>query len=211
MTRYEAWPICGALIALAFVVLVRRGASAREAALAVARLAAYPAVAVVIFLLNSRWTVGAWFVSGGFFVAENEALGQPFLAWQQVREGVFRLSGSMLVWPAYAAIAVIVWTFVRAKERASLTLVLALLAAAALPWYAYVEGHPFRIRYSVPLVVACAALIATGSACCRVRCALAAATLAVAASLWQVSPLDRLPRLSPNRSVTPGTRPDGRR
>ncbi len=191
MTRYEAWPICGALVALAFVVLVRRGTSVRGAGLAVARLSTYPAAAVVIFLLNSRWTVGAWFVSGGFFVAENEALGHPFVAWQQVHDGVFRLSGPMLVWPAYAAIAVITWAFVRTKERASLALVLALLAAAALPWYAYLEGHPFRIRYGVPLVVACAALIATGVGLLPRPLRAAAAALAVAASLWQVSPLDR--------------------
>ena len=60
-----------------------------------------------------------------------------------------------------------------------------------LPWYAYVEGHPFRIRYGVPLVVACAALIATGVGLLPRPLRAAAATLAVAASLWQVSPLDR--------------------
>ena len=103
MTRYEAWPICGALLALALAVLLRRGACRRDGR--VARRAgspSYPAVAIVLFLLNSRWTVGAWFVSSGFFVAENEALGHPLLAWDQVREGVYRLSGSALVWPAYA-------------------------------------------------------------------------------------------------------------
>ena len=95
MTRYEAWPICGALILLSLGVLLRRGTPTWSAVMAVARLAAYPAVAVVIFLLNSRWTVGAWFISSGFFVAENEALGRPLLAWDQVREGVYRLSGTV--------------------------------------------------------------------------------------------------------------------
>ena len=93
MTRYEAWPVCAALLALAFAVLLRRGTTPRAAAVAIARLAAYPAVAIALFLLNSRWTVGAWFVSAGFFVAENDAIGQPLLAWDQVREGVYRLSG----------------------------------------------------------------------------------------------------------------------
>jgi hypothetical protein len=37
---------------------------------------------------------------------------------------------------------------------------LALMAVAVLPWYAYFEGHPFRIRYMVPLVAA--AIAATG-------------------------------------------------
>jgi hypothetical protein len=191
MTRYEAWPIAGALLALSLAVLLRRGVSPRVAALAVARLAAYPAIAGVLFLLNSRWTVGAWFISGGFFVAENDALGQPLLAWDQVREGVYRLSSPALVWPAYAGAALVAWTFARSRTRATLALVLALAAAAALPWYAYLEGHPFRIRYGVPLVVACAALVGTGIGLLPRRLRAAAAVAVVAASLWQVSPLDR--------------------
>ena len=190
MTRYEAWPVCGGLLLLALAVLVRRGTPLRGALFSVASLAAYPAIAVVLFVLNSRWTVGAWFVSGGFFVAENEALGQPLVAWDQVREGVYRLSGPGLVWPAYAAAALIVWTFARSRARASLVLVLSLAAAAALPWYAYLEGHPFRIRYAVPLIVACAALVATGIGLLPRRLRAVAAVAAVAASLWEVSPLD---------------------
>jgi hypothetical protein len=191
MTRYEAWPICGALLGLALAVLLRRRTPFRTAALAVARLAAYPATAGVLFLLNSRWTVGAWFISSGFFVAENDALGHPLLAWDQVREGLYRLSGSALVWPAYAGGALILWTFARSRARASLVLVLALVAAAALPWYAYLEGHPFRIRYAVPLVVACAALVGTGIGLLPRSLRAGAAAAAVAAALWQVSPLDR--------------------
>jgi hypothetical protein len=191
MTRYEAWPVCGGLLVLALAVLLRRGTPFRVAALAVGRLAAYPAIAVVLFLFNSRWTVGAWFISSGFFVAENDALGHPLLAWDQVREGVYRLSGPALVWPAYAGAALIAWTFARSRARASLALVLAIVAAAALPWYAYLEGHPFRIRYGVPLVVACAALVGTGIGLLPRSLRAGAAVAAVAASLWQVSPLDR--------------------
>ena len=191
MTRYEAWPICGALILLSLGVLLRRGTPTWSAVMAVARLAAYPAVAVVIFLLNSRWTVGAWFISSGFFVAENEALGRPLLAWDQVREGVYRLSGPSLVWPAYAGTALVVWSFARSRARASLVLVLALMAAAALPWYAYLQGHPFRIRYGVPLVVACAALVGTGIGLLPRSVRAIAALAVVTGVLWQVSPLDR--------------------
>src|ERR687894_670436 len=36
---------------------------------------------------------------------------------------------------------------------------LAFMAAAALPYYAFVSGHPFRIRYEVPLILACAVCI----------------------------------------------------
>ncbi len=163
LTRYEAWPIAAAVVAIAGAVLVRRGTAVRDAPGGCVRLAAWPAAAIVLFLVNSRWTVGAWFVSGGFFVPENtEAMGHPLVAWAQVREGLYRLSGSALVWSAYAGAAIIVYTFIRARPRASLALVLALAAAAALPCYAYLQGHPFRIRYDVPLVAACAALTGAG-------------------------------------------------
>ncbi|HEY7502218.1 MAG TPA: hypothetical protein VH740_27105 [Vicinamibacterales bacterium] len=190
MTRYEAWPICAALLALSMLVLLRRGVSLGRSALAIARLALYPAIAIVIFLLNSRWTVGAWFVSGGFFVAENPSLGVPSLAWEQVREGLYRLSGTLTVWPAYAGAAIVIAAFIRSRERASLAMAFALVAAAALPWYAYFQGHPFRIRYSVPLVAACAVLIATGIAALpRIVRGVAAAAIVIA-TISQLSPLD---------------------
>ena len=129
------------------------------------RLGAWPALAIVLFLINSRWTVGAWFVSAGFFVPENiEALGHPLIASQQVREGLYRVSGTGLVWSAYAGSALIILASVRSRARAPLLLLFALAGAAALPWSAYMQGHPFRIRYDVPLVAACAALAGGGVA-----------------------------------------------
>ena len=121
--------------------------------MAIARLAAYPTVAIALFLLNSRWTVGAWFVSAGFFVAENDAIGQPLLAWDQVREGVYRLRVRLWCGLAHGGAALIVWALRMIAPLASMVLVLAPVGAAALPWYAYFEGHPVRIRYGVPLVV----------------------------------------------------------
>ena len=192
LTRYEAWPIAAATVAIAGAVLMRRGASAGEALPACGRLAAWPAAAVLLFLINSRWTVGAWFVSGGFFVPENtEALGHPLVALAQVREGLYRLSGTALVWPAYAGAALVVYAFVRSRARASVALGLALAGAAALPCYAYVQGHPFRIRYDVPLVAACAALIGAGLGLLWSRVQPIAAAAVVSAALIQAPPLDR--------------------
>jgi len=191
MTRYEAWPICGALMALGLAVLVRRGSSLKQAAISILRLAAYPAVALGLFLLNSRWTVGWWFISGGFFVAENEARGAPTVAWDQVLEGLYRLSGPLSVWPAYLSVLIVIGAFVSSRRLASVLLVLALGAAALLPCYAYVQGHPFRVRYSVPLVAACAALIGTGIGLLPRRLRAAAALALVAATMWQLSPFDR--------------------
>ncbi len=192
LTRYEAWPIAAATIAIAGAVVMRRGGTVRDALGAAARLAAWPAAAVVLFLINSRWTVGAWFVSGGFFVPENtEALGHPLVAWAQVREGLYRLSGSALVWPAYAGAALVIYAFVRSRSRAPLVLVLALVGAAALPCYAYMQGHPFRIRYDAPLVAACAALTGAGIGLLWSRARPFAAAIIVAAALLQAPPLDR--------------------
>jgi 4-amino-4-deoxy-L-arabinose transferase-like glycosyltransferase len=192
LTRYEAWPVAAATIAIFGAVLMRRGWSVRDAIPAVGKLTAWPLSAVLLFLVNSRWTVGAWFVSGGFFVPENtEALGHPLVAWAQVREGLYRLSGSALVWSAYAGTALVVYAFVRSRSRAPLALVLALAGAAALPCYAYMQGHPFRIRYDAPLVAACAALTGAGIGLLWPRARPFAAAIVVAAALIQAPPLDR--------------------
>ncbi len=191
LTRYEAWPITGATIVLATAVNLRRGYTTTAAVAAGLRLAVFPAIAVALFLVNSRWTVGAWFISGGFFVAENtEALGHPLVAWNQVREGLYRLSGSALVWSGSAGAALTIVAFARSRARASLVLLLALAGAAALPWFAYLQGHPFRIRYDVPLVAACAALAGAGIGLLWTRARIVAALAVVAISLAQSPPLD---------------------
>ena len=192
LTRYEAWPITVAAIILAGVVLLRRGLGARATLIAMCRLAIYPAAAIALFSFNSWWTVGRIFVSGGFFVPENvEALGHPLAAWRQLREGLYRLSGSVLVWSAYAGAALAVAASVRSKTRATILLSLALAAAAALPWAAYLQGHPFRIRYDVPLVAACAALAGAGVGLLWARVRAIAAVAVVVAAALQAPPLDR--------------------
>jgi hypothetical protein len=165
LTRYEAWPITGVLLALAFAVLLRRGNRWDDSLWAIARLAVWPIVAVAVFSLNSRWVVGSWFVPGDFFVPENkEALGQPLVAWRQLREGLTLLAGDTLPKAGYIGAALAGWAWFRSRDRASLLLLVALFAAAALPISAYTQGHPFRIRYDVPLVIACATLAAAGIA-----------------------------------------------
>jgi hypothetical protein len=162
MTRYEAWPVCATLIGLAWVVLIRRGTSIRQATIACARLSLYPAAALILFSANARWTNGAWIVQTTFFVPENEALGNASLAFDQVRESLALLSGRAWILPASASAALVALALVRSRAKAPLLLVLALAAAAALPWYAYYHGHPLRIRYGIPLVVACVATTAAG-------------------------------------------------
>ncbi len=192
MTRYEAWPIGAATILLAGAVLIRTGVPLRSAVNACARLALYPAIVIVVFLVNSRWTVGAWFISSGFFVPENTAaMGHPAVAWRQVREGVYHLSGTAIVWSAYAGALLCISAFLRSRARSSLVLLLALPAAGVLPWYAYYEGHPFIARYGIPMVVGYAAVAgaAIGLLWRPLRAPAAITLLAVA--FVQAPPLDR--------------------
>jgi hypothetical protein len=192
LTRYEAWPIVAAAIALAFVVLVRRGVAVMPAFRAVRGLALWPMWAIAAFLVNSKITVGAWFVSSGFFVPENPALGRPWFAWIQLWHGLHSLIGRPMSWIAVAAALWIVVVFFRSKERSPTILVLALAACAALPWAAYLKGHPFRIRYDVPLVAAAAAIIGTGLSLVPRRPRLAAVAIVLAVALIEAHPLDRM-------------------
>ena len=192
LTRYEAWAVTAAIVAIAVAILLRRGTPFRAAVRDGMTLALWPAVAIVVFTINSRWVVGEWFVTGGFFVPENvEALGHPAVAWRQIDEGLTRLSGSVLVWAGYAGAGVIAFAFVRSKARASLALLLALVAAAALPMVAYVQGHPFRIRYDLPLVAAAAALAGGGIGVLPRRLQPIIGVLLVLLTVRQATPLDR--------------------
>jgi hypothetical protein len=190
MTRYEAWPITAALFALAAVTMLRRGIPVRRIMPALLKLAIYPAVAIVVFVCNSKWTTGEWFVDNGFFVAENEARGHLRLAWEQLKTGMYQLSGPMLVWPAYAAAILIVAGFVRSKARAPLLLLLALAASAVLPLVAYYDGHPLRVRYSVPLVFAASTFCAAGIGLLPRRLRALAAIALVLAVMRHQSPID---------------------
>jgi hypothetical protein len=196
LTRYEAWPVIGAAIVLAFVVLLRRGWTPVAAGRAVRGLAFWPLWALAAFLVNSKVSVGAWVISSGFFVAENPALGHPWLAWRQLWEGLVRLTGPVLPWIAVVSFAGIVVSCLlppdrlRRAHRPALLIVLALAACAALPLYGYFKGHPVRIRYDVPLVAAVAALVGAGVALLPRRIQAAAAIAVVALSAWQVAPFD---------------------
>lgn len=191
LTRYEAFPIIAAAIGLAFIVLLRRGCSFRTAFRAVRGLALWPLWALAAFVVNSKVSVGSFFVSSGFFVAENPALGHPWLAGTQVWEGLVRLAGPVIPWLAVlSALAIATIGVRRQRRRSSLLLVLALAACATLPLYAYFKGHPTRLRYDVPLVAASAALIGSAIALLPRRLQFIAGPLVLALAGWQVHPFD---------------------
>jgi hypothetical protein len=54
------------------------------------------------------------------------------------------------------AAAWVMWRAARNQGQSPNLVTVALFAAAVLPAYAFYEAHPFRIRYMVPVVMACA-------------------------------------------------------
>jgi hypothetical protein len=180
-TRYEAWAIIGAIgVIAAYVMWSQAPAAGRlkaaptsapaaptstpaaptsaSIAARTARLLIWPTMAVLLFLGHSRLTVGAWFVSGGFFVPDplyqHHALKDIIGVWW----GTYRLSGFVPETVALGTAIVFAWRGVTLRSEVTLLVPLTLLAAAALPFYAMFEGHPYRIRYMVPMAAACALL-----------------------------------------------------
>jgi hypothetical protein len=176
----------GALVAAAWV-LWRHGIVWRAAARRVTAVAVYPLAAIAGFMVFSRVVVGTWFTSG-FFVPENPAQGRPYEAVAQIVWGVRELSGSGILIVAAVGAGVLLVAGMIARRRAADILPLALVGTAAVPWSAYMDGHPYRIRYAVPLIAAeaiCAAVAAGRWR--RGRAALVVVLLGIA--LFELRPL----------------------
>lgn len=187
LTRYEAWPVTASLIVLSLVSRIARREAWPAAMAQTLRLSLYPASAVAAFLLLSRATVGEWFVQSGFFVPENPTWHRPWAAFVSVWWGVHRVSSYPLLLIGIAGVVALLVTVARDRRRAADLLPLALIGAGALPWYAFFEGHPFRIRYMVVLipVVALGVGYAVGFAGRRMRfAAVAVAAVALLAAPW---------------------------
>ena len=155
-TRYEAWAVIGAALAAAGYATWRRGADPRTLMHRAVRLGVWPALAVAIFLVNSRITVGSWFVSEGFYVSDPTYAHQALRTLIGVWWGTHQLSGYAIEVVALSAAAVIAWRATTRREDSALLVTLALFAAAAVPLVAFYQGHPYRIRYMIPVVAACA-------------------------------------------------------
>jgi hypothetical protein len=161
-TRYEAWPVVTAAIAAAAYAAWRQGASVPASLKRLAKLAFWPVSAVVIFLINSRITVGAWFVSDGFYVVDPTYAHQPWRTLIGIWWGTHQLSSYLIETVALTAAAVMVWRALARRQDASLLIMLALFATAALPFVAFYDGHPYRIRYMIPTTAACALFCGLG-------------------------------------------------
>ncbi|PYR40679.1 MAG: hypothetical protein DMF93_10410 [Acidobacteria bacterium] len=191
LTRYEAWPVTAVAIATTTWIDWRGGRRFADACRGTGLIAIYPALAIAGFAIFSRVVIGQWFVSGDFFVPENKALGDSMMALKEIGWGVQMLGGRLLVLVGAAGAAVLAARGFFRRRSSSAILPLALLAMAAIPWAAFVEGHPFRIRYMVPLVAieAIGAGLVAG-AIPRRRAQMLGATALLAVAAYELSPFD---------------------
>lgn len=177
LTRYEGWCIAAALVALASFQKWRA-----------LQFAWYLGGAIAGFLVLGRATTGVWFVTSGFFEPDVSTLGSAGASLWQVWRSTLALGGWALTF-AGAAGAVVCLDQLR-RRTPHPTAAMALVAAAALPAYAFFQGHPHRIRYMVPLVAASGALAALLVAALPRRTR-ALALVALAAGVWvEQRPID---------------------
>jgi hypothetical protein len=184
LTRYEAWPIVGTAMLFAAIAKWQRGPLqpqtrpvVRDVALEIGRLAIYPALTVLFFMGMSFATTGSWFTTGGFYVPDPKLQGQPGAVGAAIREGVVSLSGPTLVDAAEISAALLLLFAVMRRRWAVMIMPMALLASVALPFYAFYSGHPFRIRYEVPLIVGAAACVGTAVSMLRLAAPIVAVPL----------------------------------
>jgi hypothetical protein len=166
LTRYEAWPVTAVALAGAALARRRGGETVKGALTAVMPIAVYPIAAIAAFALFSRIVVGQWFASG-FFIAENPALGHPGAAAHQILTGVRSLGGTLTTVVALVGLAGLLVRGLLTGGGAFTLVAFAPAAAAAVPWVGFLEGHPHRVRYMVPLLAAQA--IGIGAAAGRWR------------------------------------------
>ena len=189
LTRYEAWPLTAGALVVAVAALCRRGVPVGVAVRRTAGLAAYPVIAIAAFMLQSRLSIGHWFVTGGFYVADNPDMGRPFKTLGSIWWASHHLNGYGVLLCAMAGAAAALLSGIRDRRQAHSLVALALAASAVLPWYAFYIGHPFRFRYMVPLVPAFAVWAGIGVGLTRRFRILAAAAL-VALVLFETRPFD---------------------
>ena len=189
LTRYEAWPVTFAALAAAVWARWRQGDPLPIAARRVGAIALFPIAAIAGFLVFSRAVIGEWFVANGFFTPENRALGDPMLSAAEIWYGLHNLSGSLIIAIAAAGAGALLILGVAKARWSSGLIVLSLATTAALPWLAFIEGHPFRIRYMVPLI-AIQAICAGVAAGLLPRARLAAVVLLLGVVTYELHPLD---------------------
>jgi hypothetical protein len=191
LTRYEAWPVTFSALALAVWARGRSGAAWDRACGDVARIAMYPALAIIGFSVFSRIVVEQWLVSSGFFIPDNPAIGRPMAVVRTIVWGIDRLTGHALFAAGGIGLAIALTRAVLLRGEAATIIVLSLLTTLVLPFGAFLNGHPFRIRYMVPVIAAQAIGAGVAAASWR-RARIATICVVVAISLVELRPLDSM-------------------
>jgi hypothetical protein len=189
LTRYEAWSITVAGLLVSVWVFHRRGDSLGTACERVSKVATFPALAIIVFLVLNRVVTGEWTAGSGFFVPENEALGRPVEALAEILWGARALTGPFTFFIGSIGLTALLIAAIARRERAGSLVALTLVASAALPWVAFVDGHPFRIRYLVTLLPAIS--VGVGAAVGLYKRSTVVTALVIGLALaYEIRPLD---------------------
>ncbi len=186
-TRYEAWLVIAAALAAALYGSARIGASRGALVRRALMLGRWPAAAVLLFLVLSRLTTGAWLTTS-FYVPDAYYEGQLARAVLAVWWGTHQLSTRATEAIALGAAVLVAARALVTREHAPLLVLLAPFAAAFLPAYAFYMGHPFRIRYMLPMVVACALFGGIAAGMMRRHAAIVTAGFLIGITIMQSPP-----------------------
>jgi hypothetical protein len=116
-------------------------------------------------------------------------MGRPFKTIGSLWWASHKLNGyGVLLW-AVAGGSALLASGLFSRGRGASLVALALGSTAALPWYAFFIGHPFRFRYMVPLVPALAVWAGVGVGLSR-RWRLPAAAVLIALLILETHPFD---------------------
>jgi hypothetical protein len=194
LTRYEAWPITAAALSISVLVMIAMGAPIVASFKRGFSIAIFPIVAIIAFLILSRATVGSWLVTGGFYIPDNPDYHRPFKSLGSVWWGLRQLNGMLTVSIASGAALICLAVALARRAHRPLLIAAALTASAALPAFAFYNGHPFRIRYMVTLTVAAAVAGGLGIGLLPRIARVAVAVLLAAVTIAETPPF---PRTSP--------------
>jgi hypothetical protein len=122
-------------------------------------------------------------------VPDNHALGRPHIALWQIVWGIGSLGGWAIAVGAIAGTLFLIVRLVRENTSSASATALAMFAGASLPWLAFLEGHPYRIRYMVPFIAAEAIVAGVAVGFSRRLAPFAAAAL-LAAAMYERPPFD---------------------
>ena len=182
MTRYEGWLVAAGLLAVAGL---QRG---RRLPRQFISLALYPAAAIAIYVTLAVAATGTWFLRADFFVPDNPSRGRPLAVVDGISQSLQKLAGPLVTGLAAAGALALGVRGVLGRSVAPL-LPLALGSTALLPFLAFLQGHPHRDRYMVPLVAAAGPVAALALTLLPARLRGVAAAALLAGALWFTPPL----------------------